>query len=126
MAAMPETSFTRAPGLVAAGVASLALTAFFVVLAMLSLSSGHGAFSGGVALALMLWGVLVGAGSVLLLRGARWARGPVIAAGLLHAFAFGQFALNNAPLAWLGAAAGVAAVVGLVLPASTGWFTRGS
>ncbi|WP_282005067.1 hypothetical protein [Propioniciclava sinopodophylli] len=123
---MPQSTRALPPGVLLSAFATLGLALFTLVMAILSLAEGHGAFSGGVALALMLWGVLVGAGSVLLLRGARWARGPVIAAGLLHAFAFGQFALNNAPLAWLGAAAGVAAVVGLVLPASTGWFTRGS
>ena len=100
---------------------TLGLAAFTIVMAVLSLAEGHGSFSGGVALALVLWGLLVGAGGVFLLRGARWARGPVVAAGLLHVFAFGQFALEGAPLAWLGAAAGLVAAVGLVVPSSTAW-----
>lgn len=123
MAAMPETSFTRAPGLVAAGAASLALTAFFVVLAMLSLSSGHGAFSGGVAAALLIWAAVVGTAGVLLWRGHGFVRGVVVAAGLLHVFAFGQMISTNA-WALLGAAAGLICVVCPVLPASRAALSR--
>ena len=102
----------------------LGLALFALVMAILSLAEGQGSFSGGVGLALILWGLLIGAGGFFLLRGSRWARGPVLAAGLLQAFAYGQIALNNAPLAWLGAAAGLVAVIGLVLPSSTAWVTR--
>ena len=121
---VPDPSTPRPVGVVVAVVATMALALFTLGMAVLSLAEGHGSFSGGVGFALVLWGLLVGAGAVLLLRGSRWARGPVVAAGLLHVFAYGQFALDGTPLAWLGALAGLAAAVGLVLPDSTAWFSR--
>lgn len=121
---VPRPDFTRPPGLVVAVVATVALTVFFVAMAVLSLSAGHGSFSGGVAFALILWALLVGGAGILLWRGHGWARGPVIAAGLLHVLAFGQFALNT-PWAVLGAAAGLAAVVGAALPSTRGALSVG-
>lgn len=123
IAAVSESAPTRPVGVLLAALATSGLALFSIVMAGLSLAEGHGSFSGGVGLALGLWGLLVGAGAFFLLRGSRWARGPVVAAGLLHVFAYGQLAMNNAPLAWLGAAAGLVAVIGLVLPASTAWLT---
>lgn len=120
---VPRTS-SRPPGLTVAALSTLALAAFFVVMAVLSLASGHGAFSTGVALALLLWAVVTAGVGVALWRGARWARGPVVAAGLLHVFAFGQF-VPSAPWAALGALAGLAATVGPVLPASRAWLSAG-
>ncbi|MDO5533910.1 MAG: hypothetical protein Q4F65_04575 [Propionibacteriaceae bacterium] len=118
---MPASSPPRPIGVTLAVIATVGLALFTLVMAVLSLASGHGRFSGGVALALVLWGLLVGVMGVFLYRGAWWARGSVVAAGLLHVFAFGQFALDGSPWAWLGAAAGLVSAVGVVLPTSTAW-----
>jgi len=108
---------SRPAGLLSAVAATLALAAFFLVMAALSLSSGQGALSGGVAGALGVWGLATGAAGWSLLRLRGLARGPVVAAGLLHVLAFGQFTLT-APWAALGALAGLVAVVGAVWPST--------
>ena len=120
---MPPTAASRPAGVVASVAATLVLAVFFVVMAVLSLTAGHGSLSGGVSFALVLWALLVAASAVLLWRRARFARGPAVAAGLLHVFAFGQLALS-APPAALGALLGVIAVVGAALPSTQAWLTR--
>lgn len=100
---------------------TLAFAVFFWVMAALSLAAGHGAFSGGVAIALVLWGLVVGACGIFLWRGARWARGPVVAAALLHVFSFAQFAIDSAPPALIGAVAALAILVGVLHPVSRAW-----
>lgn len=104
--------------------ATVGLAAFFVVMAGLSWAAGHGVFSGGIGVALVLWALIVGAAGVWLWRGSGWARGPVVFAGLLHAFAFGQF-VPTAPWAALGALAGLVAAVGAVLPSTREALSRG-
>ena len=96
---MPENPSPRPLGLTVAAVTTILFGLFFLGMAGLSLASGHGAFSGGVALALVLWGLLVGGVGVALLRGARWAMGPVVAAALLHVFSFAQFATDGSAFA---------------------------
>lgn len=120
---MPLTVASRPSGVVASVAATLVLAVFFVVMAVLSWAAGHGSLSGGVGLALMLWAFLVGASAVVLWRRGRWARGPVVAAGLLHMFAFSQLALS-APAAVLGAVLGAVAVAGAALPATQEWLRR--
>lgn len=121
---MPASRPSRPLGLVVAVVTTLAFALFFVVMAGLSLSSGHGAFSIGPAIALILWGGLVGACGVFLWRGARWARGPVVAAALLHVFAFAELAMNGSPVVLIGAVAALAIVVGVLHPVSRAWLNR--
>lgn len=108
---------TRPASLTIAALATGAMAVFFFVWAVLSLSAGHGTFSVGIALALLGWGVLIGAAAGQLYRRSAWARGPVVAAGLLHLAAFGQFALNQ-PWALLGAAAALVATVAAVWPST--------
>ncbi len=120
---MPLTVASRPAGVAASVAATLALAVFFVVMAVLSLTAGNGSLSSGVSIALMLWAILVGAGAVLLWRRGRFARGPVVAAGLLHVFAFGQLALS-APPAVLGALLALAGAVGAALPSTQAWLTR--
>ncbi len=118
---MPENSTPRPLGLTVASLATIAFAVFFMVMAALSLSAGHGAFSGGVAIALVLWGLVVGVCGVFLWRGARWAVGPVVAASLLHVFSFAQFSMDGSPLALIGAVVAFAIVVGTVHPLSRAW-----
>ncbi|MFT3877913.1 MAG: hypothetical protein QM708_16055 [Propioniciclava sp.] len=120
---MASPASPRPAGIVVSVTTTAVLAVFFLVMAVLSLSSGHGSLSAGVAVALVVWGLLVGVSAVLLWQGAAWSRGPVVAAGLLHVFAFGQLAVS-APLAVAGALAGAAAVAGAVLPSSRAWLTR--
>lgn len=110
--------FHRPAGLVAASLATGALAAFTTVMAVLSLTSGHGWLSRGVALMLLLWGAGVAAAAWGFWRGSAWSRGPLVAVGLLHLAAYGQFALNQ-PLALVGAVLALTAVVGALLPTTT-------
>lgn len=103
--------------LLVAVVATWGLAVFFVAMAVLSLTSGHGIFSSGVAVALLVWALLIAVAAWFLLRRAVWSRGPVVAAGLLHVAAFGQFALTE-PWTIVGAVAGLAAVVGAAWPST--------
>ena len=123
---MPTPTSTRPLGLTVAVATTIAFAAFFLIMAVLSLSAGHGTFSGGVAIALILWGALVGTCGVALWRGARWARGPVVAAALLHVFSFAQFAMDGSPVALVGAIAALAIVVGVLHPVSRAWLNRES
>ena len=118
-----SSSSSRSPWLTTVAATSVALAGFFVVFGALSLSSGQGAFSGGVAVALIGWGVIVAAAGVLLWRGRGFLRGVVVTAGLLHVFAFGQMVPSNG-FAVLGALAGLICVVGAVLPSSRAALSR--
>ena len=113
-----STSPTRGPAsLVAAAALTIAGALVPAVVGVLSLASGHGSFSAGIAVALFLWAALVGGVGVALLRRRAWARGPAVAANLLHAFSYGEFALTE-PVAVLGSVAALVAVVCAVLPAT--------
>ena len=120
---MRESSSSRSPWLAAVAATSVALAGFFVVLGALSLSSGQGGLSSGVAVALIGWGLIVAASGVLLWRGAGSVRGVVVTAGLLHVFSFGQMVPSNG-YAVLGALAGLVCVVGPVLPSSRAAVSR--
>lgn len=121
---IPPTYSRRPRWLLAAAASTVALAGVFVVLAVLSLTSGHGLFSGQVAGMLLAWGVLVGAAGWGLAALKPWSRGAVVAAGLLHVFAFGQMALT-APVAAAGAGLALVAVVGGVLPSTRHALSRG-
>ena len=114
---------TREPGLIAVAVASVALGAVLIVLAGLSLAAAHGGFSYGVAAALVVWALVVAGSGLLLWRGAGRLRGVVVAAGLMNLFAFGQMIPSNG-LAVVGAVAGLACVVGPLLPGSRAALSR--
>lgn len=120
---MRESTSTRSPWLIAVALTSVALAAFFIVIAVLSLSSGQGTFSGGVAVALIGWAVIVSAAGVALWRGRGHLRGVVVTAGLLHVFAFGQM-VPHSPWATLGALGGLICVVGPLLPSSRSALSR--
>lgn len=113
----PVSAPVRPLGLQVSAIATWVLALAFVVMGALSLVEGHGVFSGGIAFMLVGWGVLVALAGWLLWRRSVWSRGLVVAAGLIHVLAFGQFTAT-APWAVLGAIAGAAAVVGAVLPST--------
>lgn len=120
---MSGTPPTRSPGLAAACAASVLLAVCFCVLALLALLAGHSTFSGGVAVALLVWAGIVGSAGVLLWFGRRFASGVVVFAGMLHLLAFGEMVPSNA-WALLGAAAGLVSAVGPLLPSSRAALSR--
>ncbi|MFZ0531057.1 MAG: hypothetical protein WAL91_11050, partial [Propionicimonas sp.] len=96
------------------GVVGLAL----IGLAVASLASGHGDFSGGVGVALLVYGALILAAAWALWRGSVLGRGPVVATGLLNLIAAISFTAT-APWAWAVAIVSAATVVGAALPSTS-------
>lgn len=118
---MSESSAQSRPrSVVVAAGSTVALVVFTVGVAVLSLVSGHGVFSVGIAVALVVWAVLGSASTWLLWSRSGWARGPIVAIGAVHAFAYGQFGLTQA-WAWVGSALAVATVVAVLWPTTTRW-----
>lgn len=116
--AMPRSIYSRRPFWLAAAAASTVVLALvFVVLAVASMTSGHGQFSIQVALMLVVWAALVGMAGWGMWALKPWSRGAVVAAGLLHLFAFGQM-VPTAPAAAAGAALALVAAVGALLPST--------
>ena len=117
---MSNASVARRPWplLVAAG-GTAAAALLTLVLAALSLTGGHGIFSAGVSVMLVIWGAAALAAARGLWSRRVWARGPATMIALVHAFGFGEFALNDQPLAWAAVGLAGATLVSLVLPATT-------
>ncbi|MFV0406107.1 MAG: hypothetical protein ACK5LN_04710 [Propioniciclava sp.] len=107
----------RPAALVAAVIATGGFSVAFLVLAVLALRGGHGAFSGHVAVGLLVWGLVNAIAAVALGQLRWWARGLVVALGLLHLLAFGQSMLV-APWAGVGLLAALVAVVGASWPST--------
>lgn len=117
---MSGTPLARRPWpLLVAAAGTAAAAALTLVLAALSLAGGHGLFSAGVAVMLVIWGAAALAAARGLWSRRLWARGPATMIALVHAFGFGEFALNNQPLAWAAVGLAGATLVALVLPATT-------
>lgn len=114
----------RNPALIAAAGGSLAVGTLLMVLAMAALAAGHGEFSGGVGAVLLVYGLAVAAAGVWLGRGSLFARGPVLALGLLNLAVAASYA-GDVPWAWLVVAAAAVSVVGAALPATTRALRRG-
>lgn len=110
--------------LLAASGLTLGVAVFTLVVAGLSLTSGHGGFSVGIAVALLLWAVLVAGVGLAFGRARSWARGPLVAANLVHVFSYGEFALTE-PVAIVGSLAALGAVVCALLPATRAALTAG-
>ena len=91
---------------------------FLFAMAVAALAAGGGTFGVGVASFLALWGAAVAVVSYFLARGRPWARGPVVAAALIHLASMVSFAANQ-PWAWAGAAVALATVIATVRPAAT-------
>lgn len=114
---MSSTTPTSRPValLVAAGGTAVAAV-LTLALAALSLAGGHGVFSAGVAVMLVIWAAAALAAARGLWARRVWSRGPATMIALVHTFGFGEFALNNQPLAWLAVVVAAATLVALVLP----------
>ena len=89
-----------------------------VVLGVASRTAGHGGFSGGVAVFLVGYGLLMMAAAAALWRRSVFARGPVIALSLVNAAA--GWSLTDAPAwIWLFVAVSAVTVVAAGLPATS-------
>lgn len=89
-----------------------------VVLAVASLASGHGWFSGGVAIFLVCYGALMLAAAWMLWRLSVFGRGPVVALSLINLVSAYTFT-GDAPWLWAGVALCAVTVVAAAMPATT-------
>jgi hypothetical protein len=101
-----------------AATGSLLVGLALIVLAAASLAAGHGGFSGGVGIALVVYGVAMVGGAIALWKGSILGRGPVIAMALLNLVA-GYTFTASAPWVWLLVAVSAATVVGAALPSTS-------
>ncbi len=119
---MPDDQNPRRPVSLVVATVLVALSAVaFLTMAVLSWTSGHGEFSGGVGILLLAWSLLLGLIAWGVHRARRWARGPAVATSLLHLASCLSFAQNQ-PVALAGAAVAAAAVVALLWPSTTAAF----
>lgn len=100
----------------AAGTAVVGIA--LVVLGVASFTSGHGDFSGGVALFLVGYGVGMVAAAWGLWRLSVFGRGPVVALSLMNVAA-GFSVAESAPWVWLFVAVSAVTVVAAALPATS-------
>ena len=108
----------RPVGLKLAVVSSIALGVTFVAFAAISAAAGHGIFSLQIGLLLAAYGLILIGAAVALWQLRLWARGPVVAFGLMAGFGFGEYLLEQ-PWLWLLVPVCLAAVVGAALPSTT-------
>jgi hypothetical protein len=106
------------PGILVASLGTAVMALLLVALAIASLASGHGSFSGVIGVAVACYGLGLAVAAWGLLRGIGFARGPVIACGLLNLVTAVSLAAA-APLAWLVAALAAATVVAAALPSTS-------
>ncbi len=105
------------PLLVAAGLTAAAAV-FMAVVAVESIVANPGALSAGIAAVLAIWALFLAWASRGMFLGRRWARGPVVAAGLLHVASFANF-VGSQPLAVFPALVALVTVVAALRPATT-------
>jgi len=103
---------------VVAAAGSLLVGIALIALAAASLSVGHGSFSGGVGIALIIYGLAMGGSAYALWRGSILGRGPIVAMALLNLVA-GYTFTESAPWVWLIVAVSAATVVAAALPGTS-------
>lgn len=102
---------------VAAG-GSLLVGLLLIGLAAASLVAGHGGFSGGVGVALVIYGVAMVAGASALWQRSVFGRGPVVAMALLNLVA-GYTFTASAPWVWVLVMVSAVTVVAAALPSTS-------
>mgnify|MGYP001259069591 FL=1 len=115
---VPHASVQRPVGLVVAVAGSGLVALAVLALAIASLAAGHGEFSGGVGIALLVYGAIILAATWALWRGSLLGRGPVIATALLNLIAAVTFT-PGAPWVWAVVLLAGATVVGAALPSTS-------
>jgi len=118
LAHVSDPASHRPAGLLVAAGGSLLVGVLLIGLAVAALAVGHGAFSGGVGVALIVYGVAMIAGAVALWRGSIFGRGPVIALALINLVAAYTFT-DSAPWVWLLVAISGITVVAAALPSTS-------
>ena len=118
LAPVPDSTRRRPPALVVAATGSLLVGLALIGLAAASLAAGHGGFSGGVGIALVVYGLAMVGGAFALWKGSILGRGPVIAMALLNVVV-GYTFTASAPWAWLLVVVSAATVVGAALPSTS-------
>jgi hypothetical protein len=104
--------------LLVAAIGSVLVGLLLIGLATASLAAGHGGFSGGVGVALIVYGVGMIAGGWALWRGSIFGRGPVVATALLNLVAGYSFTAT-APWVWLLVVVSAVTVVAAALPSTS-------
>ena len=100
-------------------VAGTAVVALLLIgLAVASMASGHGGFSGGIGLALVGYGAAMLGSAWALWRLSIFGRGPVVATAALNGVA-GYTFTSSAPWVWLVVAISAAALVAAALPSTS-------
>lgn len=121
--------FTAKPaGLIVATVGSAVTAVAILVLAGAALSSAHGQFSGGVAIALLVYAAGILGATWAMWRGQVLGRGPVLACALLNLIA-GYTFTGDAPWVWAFVAIAAATVVAAAMPSTSralGFSERGA
>ena len=115
---MPGTAPERPLPLVVAVVGAALAGVALVVLAIASLAAGHGSFSGGVGVVLLVYGAAMLAAAWGLWRRSLFGRGPVVAFSLLNLAAGVTFTGSSGWL-WLGVAVSAVTAVAAALPATS-------
>lgn len=115
---MSASPFSRLPWRVVAGSGSVLIGLLLVGLSVAALAVGHGEFSGGVGVALLVYASVMIVAGVALGRGRLLGRGPVIATALLNVVVAWSFT-GTAPWAWLVVAICAMTAVAAALPATS-------
>jgi hypothetical protein len=115
---MPAPARPRPSGLIIAAAGSLLVGLLLIGLAVASLAAGHGGFSGGVGIALVVYGAAMMAGAWALWMGSIFGRGPVVAMAVLNLFA-GYTFTGSAPWVWGLVAASAITLVAAALPSTS-------
>lgn len=115
---MPESAHDRPVGVMVAVAGTVVVALALVGLAVASLAAGHGGFSGGVGLALIVYGAGMLAAAWALWRLNVFGRGPVVALALLNLVAGWTFTAT-APWVWLLVAISAVTVVAGSLPSTS-------
>lgn len=103
--------------LVAAGLTAAA-SVFMIVMGIGSAVANPTALGLEIAAVLLAWGAVLAASAIGMARTRRWARGPVVAAGLLHLASFASF-VPSQPWALVGVLVAAATVAAALWPSTT-------
>lgn len=118
LAGMPETATHRPLGVVVAAAGTTLVALLLIGLAVASMASGHGSFSGGVALALLGYSAAMLGSAWALWRLSLFGRGPVVATAALNGVAGYTFS-PSAPWVWLVVAVSAVTLVAAALPSTS-------
>lgn len=103
--------------LISSGLTAVAAL-FMVVMAVGSAATNRSTLGIGIGAVLLLWAAVLAAGAVGLAKLRRWARGPVVAGGLLHLVSFANF-VPSQPWAVVGVVVAGVTVAAAVTPSTT-------